>query len=324
MASKITKYSLKDFEAIVDEGFDIDLPEDTLQKISAIAAQVGSPTYVRTPDFSAKAEASASASAFASGKAKTKKRNKNMESVSDQDWENLRGFETTKIEVTDAMEASVRRHLNMLTDKNGAETEEAIIALLHQEEENKEQLNKVSNMIFEVASGNKFFSRAYATLYTSLIRNFSHFQENLDESFVQFKDKVMKIKYIDSKEDYERFCRMTKEVDKRQALSSFYWNMMNLGVISKGQIVEIIAFLLNEMNNLLKIDNKKYEVDEIAENVGILLTKEIVECEELEDVEVGKFSASEYIELISSSKTKSFKSLTNKTLFKFMDLSELF
>ena len=40
-----------DFNQILFQGFDYQLPEDTLKNISELALQVGSPDYVKTPVF---------------------------------------------------------------------------------------------------------------------------------------------------------------------------------------------------------------------------------------------------------------------------------
>jgi hypothetical protein len=66
-------------------------------------------------------------------------------------------------------------------------------------------------------------------------------------------------------------------------------------------------------------------VDEITENVAILYTKEIAET--LSDEKcinyIGKLILPDFIEVIANSKVKSYKSLTNKTIFKFMDMMEI-
>jgi hypothetical protein len=55
--AKIVRYNLEDFKNITFDGFLITLPDETLQKISELALQVGSPTYIRTPVFNNKKSA---------------------------------------------------------------------------------------------------------------------------------------------------------------------------------------------------------------------------------------------------------------------------
>lgn len=312
--NKVIRYSLEDFASIVKTGFHIELPEETLTKISEIASQVGSPSYVRTPDF-AKPAASASA------EAPKKKKKFKGESVSDESWDTLRTFEATKIEVPDGLEADLRRKLNMLTDKNLEEVQVAILEIIPSED--AEMLSRLSNIIFDVASGNKFFSKVYATLFANLLERHPSLRSNLECSYAIFLEQFSHVKYVSAQEDYAKYCNVRKEMEQRQALSSFYLNSMELGVVTKAQIASLLNVLLRQFKENIHLENKKEEVDELADNIMLLITKDMAESEEFESIQVGKMSARDYIEVISNSKIKVYKSLTNKAIFKFMDIMEL-
>ena len=45
------RYTLQNFTDITFNGFDIQLPDETLAIITELSQQVGSPTYIRTPTF---------------------------------------------------------------------------------------------------------------------------------------------------------------------------------------------------------------------------------------------------------------------------------
>ena len=47
-------YTLNDFNNLIFTGFNYTLPSDTLQIISNLALEVGSPNYVKTPIFQKK------------------------------------------------------------------------------------------------------------------------------------------------------------------------------------------------------------------------------------------------------------------------------
>jgi hypothetical protein len=51
MATKTMRYTLDNINAIIFNGFEYKLPEKTLETISNLALQVGSPDYVKTPVF---------------------------------------------------------------------------------------------------------------------------------------------------------------------------------------------------------------------------------------------------------------------------------
>ena len=73
-----------------------------------------------------------------------------------------------------------------------------------------------------------------------------------------------------------------------------------------------------------EIDNKKNEVDELAENVAILYKKELYEDDDGESYQlINGLKIDDVITIIANSKVKDYKSLTNKTVFKFMDIVEM-
>ena len=51
MKTDTLKYTLNDFNNIIFNGFNYELPTDVLNMISELALEVGSPNYVKTPVF---------------------------------------------------------------------------------------------------------------------------------------------------------------------------------------------------------------------------------------------------------------------------------
>ena len=52
--AQLLKYSLTDIEQIIFNGFDFNLPDETINIIKELSSQVGSPTYIKTPTFKKK------------------------------------------------------------------------------------------------------------------------------------------------------------------------------------------------------------------------------------------------------------------------------
>ena len=96
------------------------------------------------------------------------------------------------------------------------------------------------------------------------------------------------------------------------------------GIVDKGKIMEITRNFIDKIYTFINVDNKKNEVDEITENVIILYKKEMYEEYSETDYErINGYTINEIIERIANSKVKDYKSLTNKSLFKFMDLIDM-
>jgi hypothetical protein len=322
------------------QGFDFKLPEDTLKIISELALQVGSPDYVKTPvfqkrdnpmkveplhDYYGPGENRVNSMSFKKGK-----RNKSQEIINDDDWEALRTFQTTKIEEKVGFESqidAIRAILNKLSDKNYIDMRNKIIDLIDKlVEENItiENMEQLSSSIFEIASTNRFYSKLYADLYSELSTKYDTMMSTFENKLTEFTALFNKIEYVDAKVDYDKFCEINKINEKRKSLAAFYLNLMSNGIIPQKTIMLITRSLLAQVYAFISQENKKNEVDELTETIAILYKKELYEDDDGDDYQlIEGFTISEIIEKIANSKAKDYKSLTNKTIFKLMDLIDM-
>ena len=322
MATKTLKYTLEDINTILFNGFDHTLSEETLEIISNLALQVGSPDYVKTPIFKKRENPMKTEIAtkdLNGGFKKGKRNNKNFEVVNDDDWETIRIFETAQSQID---------NLNKMSDKNYIDMRNKIIEIidnLMNETITTEDMVRFSSTIFEIASTNRFYSKIYADLYADLCKKYQTMKEVFEINFSKFIDLFNNIEYVDPTINYDKFCEINKINEKRKALSTFYVNLMNNDIISKAQIMNITRNLLSQIYTFISIENKKNEVDELTETIAILYKKELYDDDEDEDAYelINGFTINEIVEKIANSKVKDYKSLTNKSLFKFMDLIDM-
>uniref|UniRef100_A0A6C0LBL8 MIF4G domain-containing protein n=1 Tax=viral metagenome TaxID=1070528 RepID=A0A6C0LBL8_9ZZZZ len=321
-------YNLNDFRDITFGGFDIKLPEETIAMITELAQQVGSPTYIKTPNF-VKREQPANKDSFDRASAdpnfrRKRRGNQGMEMVNDNDWESIRTFHATKMEQKVGIDAQfdmIRFCLNKITEKTYREQYEKIIEILDQLDANEEDMLKVGNAVFEIASNNRFYSKYYADLYTQLIHKYEIMKTVFENNLSSFLELFTKIEYVNADENYDLFCKINSDNERRKSLSTFFVNLSSTKIIADEKIIEFAANLLKQILEFIPQDNRKNEVDEMVENIAILYNKEI-------------FSRSSYlmpngqtivevIGCLANSKPKSFASLSNKAIFKFMDIVEM-
>lgn len=338
MATKTLRYTLEDFENITFGGFEYTIPDSVLETISKLAMHVGSPDYVRTPIFPKRenpmkvapttAVVEGSTSNFKDN-SKKRRGNKAMEIVNDDDWDAIRTFQTTKIETKTGVEAdfdAIRAFVNKLTDKNYNEMSSKIFEIIERvvSENQESQLGNISSNIFDMASSNRYYSKIYAQLYSELSNKFDFIKHAYLDNLKRFTELFDIIEYVDPNQNYDRFCEINKINEKRKSLASFYLNLMNFGIISKSEIMQITRNLLAKIYEFISVENKKNEVDELTETIAILYKKELYEDDDGDDYEqIQGYTISEIVEKIANSKIKDYKSLTNKALFKFMDLIDM-
>lgn len=313
--TKINKYTLNEIQTILFNGFDFVVPEETLEIISQIALQVGSVDYVKTPVFKKNENI-----------IKKNKRTKNMDG---DNWKTTQDFQTTKIKERDGINLTIdtiRSILYKLSDKNYLDMCNKIHEIIDKLDNNisSEDLSLLSSNIFDIVSTNNFYPKLYADLFCDLINKYAFINKELEQNFKNFINLFDNIEYVDPDVDYNKFCDINKINEKRKLLSAFYFNLMLNDIIPKHKIVNITRNLLFQVYSFISVENKKNEVDELTETISILYKKEailIYECEEYQKIE--GHTISELIKKISDFKVKDYKSLTNKALFKFMDLVEM-
>jgi hypothetical protein len=336
MSAKLNRYLLNDFNNLLFTGFNYELPAETIRIISELSLEVGSPDYVKTPIFQKrenpmKSEISnddASASGGGGG-FKKKRGNKNME-ISDGDWDSIRSFQTTKIEERSGIEGeidNIRSYLNKITDKNYNDNRDKIMDIIGNIiTGSQENIVSVSSAIFDIASTNRFYSKLYADLYTDIIKKYPVMRDSFEASLSSFSELFKTIEYVDSNLDYGGFCKMNKDNEKRKALGVFFINLSMNGIIPNTKIISITRNLLAQIYTFISQENKKNEVDELTENIALLFKRDLYGDDDDDDVEyelIEGFTITEIIKKIAHSKVKDYKSLTNKTVFKFMDMIDM-
>ncbi|NDA90549.1 MAG: hypothetical protein EBY20_06565 [Alphaproteobacteria bacterium] len=324
------RYTLKDFTDITFNGFDIKLPEETLVIITELSQQVGSPTYVKTPTFHKRENVlkMGGNDSIGGNDFKRKKKNKPNEILNDDDWETIRSFQATKMEQKVGIDAQIdlmRSWLNKMSDKMYVEPFEKIMEILNQliaDGISDSDMLRVGTTIFDIASNNRFYSKLYADLYTKLIENYQVMRNIFNENLASFMELFNCIEYVDSEKDYDKFCKINKDNERRKALSLFFVNLTINKIISEDKLKEMASSLLNKLLSFIMEENRKNEVDEITENIALLYSynKKLYDtCEEKFD----GVSFGEMIEKLAHCKAKTYPSLSNKSIFKFMDLVEM-
>ena len=101
-------------------------------------------------------------------------------------------------------------------------------------------------------------------------------------------------------------------------MSLFFTNLMKYGVFQKGQIMDLIFRLIQNVEENILQENKVEVVEETVSNLLIFILEGVKDLNNYENWSEVK----NHIEKMSTAKKKNYKSLTTKTKFKYMDLLE--
>lgn len=325
MASVAT-YTLEDVSDMMFDGLNHQLDEKVLVVIKQLAEQVGAADYVRTPQFQKTAGASRG------------KRKSRGQDISDADWEAIRSFQATEIVRKEGVEAAidkVRVHLNKITDATFSIQKEAIFAEIQSlsmlgTKETEDNLQRISETLFAIASNNSFYSRLYADLYKDLVGKYAFLRGTLDSRLQDLDALFDSFEWCDPQEDYDRFCDINKANDSRRAVTLFYVNLMKRGLISEERIVDLVQDLQTRFMAEVELDGRVPVCEELAELVSIL----VINCwtpdkswatatriEWLANWRTHFFMYNNVCD-VARMKAKDHPSLSNKAVFKHMDIRD--
>jgi hypothetical protein len=320
------RYTLQDFEKVSFLDIDYKLPESIILTITKLASEIGVLVGSKQSSESITNENSHKKNnGFGNKKNRGFQRRENINDL----WETEKVFKPTKIEKKDGTEKllnDIRTCLNKISSKNYEVQRDAIFENIDKiisddssdDESNSKSIDigNITNAIFEIASTNKFYSELYATLYKELSVNFAKFRENIDSVIDDYRAGIANIQFVDPNVDYDKFCDNNKVNDKRKALTAFIVNLTKQNVIEKEKTLQLIKQLLCIVMESADIENKKYEVEEITENIYLFVTLSISDLKE----------ESSWNEILSSVKTlsqykvKDHLSITSRSVFKYMDI----
>lgn len=319
MTAMVHRYTLEDFHQIMDDGINVSLDPGTIDVIQKLADQVGAPEYVRTPQFVRKDRPDA-----AGLRPKNRRGNKKKAvELSDADWEAIRQFEATQREKKEGIDASVdliRKTINKITDK----TYGALIGGLHEEFEkvkdaSEADLTKLSATVFALVSETGFYSEMLAGLYMELASKYAYLGHDLTACLASFQDWCYAINYVSPDDDYDGFCANNKENTRRQSVAKFLVNLARKDHIDPDVILGLVQNTHERLVSLIDVPGNKETVDEMSELVSIFA----VEAKDFLSDEGAWDGVVSAVASVSRMKSKDHVSLSNKTVFKYMDIMDV-
>jgi len=240
----------------------------------------------------------------------------------EENWEHIKPFKATVIiENKDGVEKTmneIRICLNKISTKNYETNKNTIMELMDVFVENSPELEKIANIIFDIASTNKFFSEIYAELYKCLLEKYNIFSIVLNSFLDKFALSMHNIQYVDQRNDYDAFCKYNKMNDYRKASSVFIVNLVKKNVLEKELLFKLINEIQQDLLQFIDDENKINEVDEITENLFLFITESHSIMKTTEEWK----NIISNVEVLSKYKVKERLGLSSRAIFKYMDIMD--
>ena len=358
MTTKLATYTLSDFQRIRTDGFDYALDPETIELIQSIEKEVESRVGYSKPqtttlpavfnkrdtrvNVSTQPQQQAAGGTFDSFEPKKKKTTKkfNVEVKGDDCWkssketenEDTSVFKTIKIihNTEDANIDAIRSVFNKISEKSYMDCRTKIVEIIESIITNKpEDLPRVTDVIFDIASNNRYCSKLYSDMFSELVTLFSPIKKSFHFEVVSknYIDLFEGIEDADPTVDYQKFVDFNTTSEKRKSLSNFIVHLMNNLIIPKEAIFNLLCELLSKLAPALSDATKIKEVDELTENIAVLLHETLFVMAKTPEKQVcdprnlsNPVTVMEFVQVLSQCKPRQFPGLTNKSIFKFMDI----
>ncbi len=298
-------YTIDDFTNISLNVDNVFLSPETINLINELSELVGADDYIKTPKFP-----------------KKQIKKKTYEVLSNEDWEIIRKFKATEMQERNGIDKIIDliiQYLNKVTANTYDDYKIKImeqITLLIDNDASETDLYKIGNAIFKIASSNKFNSEIYAILYKDLLNKYEFMYKIFETNYQLIIETLQNIHFGNPDEDYNKYCEINKDNDKRKTLCLFYTNLMKQKILTKQQIIKLINVIQDNMMNAIKKPDSKELVEEYAELLYIIVVNSYLFINDLEETD----AIMKEISNISSLTCKSFPSISNKVIFKHMDI----
>lgn len=314
---------------IIQGGFSYKLPAETVDIVREMCREMNVDTvFVRARDFSAAAAQSKR------GGGGGRRRGGGAAAAAD-DWETVAApaaaFKKTALntpkEGVEGQITEIRTCLNKITAKNADKQYEVLLdivrAIFGAFDLSSPEIARVVQLILDNCSLNKFYSDVFVDVYSKLMSEYVIFRETAHTHFArEFMKSFEELKYKPNStgategEEYENFCRYNKENENRRAKSMFYINLMKRGAVEHTDILACMMFLLERVFLWIDEPDRANEVEEITENIYLFVVNtqtRLLNYPEWDEI-------LEKIQVLSQMKHYSHPSITNRAIFKYMDL----
>jgi len=186
--------------------------------------------------------------------------------------------------------------------------------------ETNENITFFCKKLLDLVSMDTFNSIVYSKLCREWIRKYPIFNKLLHDFIAVFNSQIDDdFHYVDSNVDYDGYCKYIKKNDQRKAISLFLVNLSKQqeDVLPKSIIIDILNHFLDKSIEYIQIEHKLNEVEEMSDNIYVILTN-IYSC--ISSLPEWNDDLLPKITNISQMKLKQYPSISNRVIFKYMDI----
>lgn len=157
--------------------------------------------------------------------------------------------------------SEILKILNKISEKNYEKLKDELCILV-KSIDSVEDVDKITLVIFNIASSNLFYSKLFSKLYKELIDINRSFYDIFQIHYHKYFAEIQAFDYTTTT-DYDKFCEYTKKINQMDSVLTFFINLMKTNNCDIENITDLCILLEDKLLN-----DKEYE--KIEQNEQIL------------------------------------------------------
>ena len=225
----------------------------------------------------------------------------------------------TEKEDIDKVKDIIKGCLNKLTTKNYEQQKEVMVNILNDNSDKESILEFFSINFFDIISRNRFYSELYSELFNELHILYPVLDKHKKMFMRSCLENIYNINYVDENVNYEGFCKNNKKNDTRRSMNIFLMNLLKKSLVESDEVLELVSRIKEQISENRDIENKSYLIEELTENLFIFISESNDTMKNHDEWN----NIIDFVKEYSKYKSKDFSSITNRIIFKYMDMVDL-
>lgn len=317
------KYEIRDYEKIIYNGNDYQLPSDVIQRIIKLSKKIESSSKRPTHTI-------------ASSRHQVVRHTNPVHVINTNKTENVwkrpEPIKTTVINVEKTQGFSMdlqtlRTHINKLSSANFDTMLEKIRDIMMPYTDSNEQFHQLCVAIFMLPCSSSFACDNISHLCKELITSIPKMAVELETDITQYKhsidgDFIPKMKITnDNKDEYEKHENtINKRNDKRKGFSTWLRHLVKHKLVTVNTLYDIIEHYMFQFEQLINTPNSVAETNELTENIFLLVNNNI----DILYADSRWNIIYEKIVSFSTTNVKNVSSFSTRAKFKYCDIIQTF
>jgi len=213
--------------------------------------------------------------------------------------------------------------MNKMTDKNYEKISNNLFEsfeYVFKEYAGNDELEKITDNLNNTIKYNSVYSIVYSKFYKVLVEKYGKlFIDGLEKIHILFEQSIKEIWYVDSDEDYDKYCKMIQDNKNRKSLLIFITRLVMNEYYNEETYVKYLSLIMKNIEDNMNIENSTPIVEELGEILYDMLTSSELEKVKEYDCWV---TITNFVQKMKTLSPKDVKSFSMRCKFKYMDIND--